>query len=89
MVVSFPAKMDLILGDFVRLLTVAVGGVSPTLLPLLGILFLLLNCLNNPDVRVCALSYCILLHRVWLIYLGGLNFPEEKQRKSGSEGEGK
>lgn len=37
-------------------------------------------------MRVCA--SCILLCRVWLIFLEGLLFPKGKLRKSGSGGAG-
>lgn len=39
--------------------------VSLTLLPVLRILFLLLGCLSQPDMRPVTLSYC-----VWFIIFG-------------------
>lgn len=68
------------------LLTVEVG-VSLTLSPALGTLFLLFDCLSNLDMRVCVYSYCILLCCVLSTSLGSLLFSEEESRSSGSWGE--
>lgn len=50
------------------------NGVSLALLPAHGTLFLLLGCLVNLDMRVCAQSYCIRLRHVCLILMGSLLF---------------
>lgn len=34
-------------------------------------------------MRTFASSYCILFCRIWLLSLGGLLFPEGRQRESG------
>lgn len=70
-----------------RLLAVGVG-VSPTLLPTFGTPFLLLGW-PLLDMRARALSYHDLFCRVWLRFQEGLLFSERKQKRSGSEGDGR
>jgi hypothetical protein len=57
-------------------------GMSLTLLPALGTVFFLTDCLVQP----CAQSYCILSCHVQLLSLGSLLFPEEKGRRRGRDG---
>ena len=56
-----------------------------TLLPAHGTLSLLLGCLTSLDMRLFVYSCCVLLCCVCLISLGGLLFPELKQKRSGWE----
>lgn len=53
------------------------AGVSLTLLPTLGILFLLYGCFaQSLEVKVSALSYCILFYNVWYCFLEACTFLE-------------
>lgn len=61
-------------------------GESVTPLPSLGSHNLLLACI---DMRVFALSYCILLCHVLMLSLGGLFFSRRKQRGNGPGGWGR
>lgn len=53
-------------------------GVISDALPALRTIFLLLVCLTSLDIRVCALSQCILLCHIRLISLVGLVFSKGK-----------
>ena len=44
--------------------------------------YLILGCLFDIDMRVCAWLYSILLYRVWLMPMRGLHFFEWKRRSS-------
>lgn len=57
---------------------------SLTLLPDFGTLSFQLCYLVLLGMRICAQSYCNLLHHVWLISLGGQLFSKGKWRMCGS-----
>ena len=64
-------------------------GKSLTLFHACGIFFLLLGCLAwSVLIWGCVPSYCMLSCHIWLISVGSLLFCEEKQKGSGSGGDG-
>lgn len=68
-----------LLGILVEILTVGARAFTDIFYVLVTTVFFYRVALSSPDMTECAWSSCSLLRQVWLMCLGGLLFPEERQ----------